>query len=536
MSLSRFDRLDPQWRRLSPRMLLIHPVREVGRALPALAGLLLAGSRGGFEWWPLLGLLIVMALSLLRWFTTRYRITAAQVQLRTGLFRRRTITTPIDRVRTVDITAHVLHRLLGLTRVAIGTGSSDRKREGLVLDGLGSTPAATLRADLLHRAGQPPLAPAAAGPPGWGASPAPGGAAPPAAYQPAEQLLARLDPSWLRFAPFTLSGVLSALAILGLGWRIVGQSGIQADQVSIVRSVSRHLEVTPVWLDAVQLGLGALVGVTLLSVGGYLLAFWNFRLTRHPGGSLHVSRGLITARATSIAERRLRGVELSQLLPLRAVGGARLLAVATGLRVGRGAERGGTLLLPAAPAERVRQVAAAVLNVAGLPVRPALRRHGPAARRRRYLRSVAPAMAVALALLGGWLAGGLPGWLPVLGVLLAALAVPLAEDRFTGLGHALVGPYLISRLGSFNRRQVLLRRDGIIGWNIRQSFFQRRAGLATLTATTAAGRQAYPIVDLDADAALRLAAAALPGLLDDFLTTSAGSDRSQPPAIRTRPE
>ena len=132
-------------------MLLIHPVREVGRAIPALAGLLIAGSRGGHEWWSLLGLAIVVTASVLRWFTTRYLITGEQVQLRTGLLRRRTVSTPIDRVRTVDVTAHILHRLLGLARVAIGTGTSDRKRESLVLDGLSAEAAAALRTELLHR-------------------------------------------------------------------------------------------------------------------------------------------------------------------------------------------------------------------------------------------------------------------------------------------------------------------------------------------------------------------------------------------------
>jgi putative membrane protein len=493
------DETGAHWRRLSSRMLLIHPVREVGRALPALAGLLVAGSSSGHHWWSLLALALVMALSLLRWFTTRYRIGPEQVQLRTGLFRRRTITTPLDRVRTVDVTAHVLHRALGLARVAIGTGTSDRKREGLVLDGLGTAAAAALRSELLHRANDPAGQPSAE---------VPGRPA-------AEQLLARLDPSWVRYAPFTLSGVVTALAVLGLGWRIISQADIQADRLSVVRSASRHLRDTPLWLDVLQATVAALICVTLLAMAGYLLAFWNFRLSRHPGGSLHVSRGLITTRATSIAEHRLRGIELSQLLPLRAVGGARLLAVATGLRVGRGAERGGTLLMPACPVGQARRVAAAVLT--DLPVKPVLHRHGPAARRRRHLRSAAPAGIAALALLGWWWAGGLPGWLPMLGLLLLVLAIALAEDRFAGLAHTLAGRYLITRSGSLNRRQVLLQADGIIGWNIRQSFFQRRSGLATLTATTAAGRQAYSIVDVAAGPALALAAATLPGLLDDLL-------------------
>ncbi|HET6211115.1 MAG TPA: hypothetical protein VFD94_12060, partial [Jatrophihabitans sp.] len=74
---------DAQWRRLSPRMLLIHPIREVGRAIPALVGILFASSSSGHDWWSAAALAVIVGLSLLRWFTTRYQITPEQVQLRT---------------------------------------------------------------------------------------------------------------------------------------------------------------------------------------------------------------------------------------------------------------------------------------------------------------------------------------------------------------------------------------------------------------------------------------------------------------------
>jgi len=53
--------------------------------------------------------------------------------------------------------------------------------------------------------------------------------------------------------------------------------------------------------------------------------------------------------------------------------------------------------------------------------------------------------------------------------------------------------------------------------NLRQTFFQRRAGLATLIATTAAGRQRYAVTDLPLPMAVSLGNLALPGLLGDFL-------------------
>ena len=42
----------------------------------------------------------------------------------------------------------------------------------------------------------------------------------------------------------------------------------------------------------------------------------------------------------------------------------------------------------------------------------------------------------------------------------------------------------------------MLVREGVIGWNLRQSLFQRRAGVVTLEATTAGGRQRYPLPDV----------------------------------------
>jgi putative membrane protein len=492
------------WRRLSSRMLLIHPIREVGRTAPGLIAILFAGSSGGhFHWWSLIAVVLVIAFSILHWFTTRYQITAEQVQLRSGLFRRRTITTPADRVRTVDVTAHALHRALGLARVSIGTGISDRKRDGLVLDGLTADEAGRLRAELLHRAGAPIAQ--------W----TPAGT--PAVASPLEEQVASLDPSWLRYAPFTLSGAVTALAILGFAWRIVDQAHVNAGNVSAIRSTADQLRDHPVWLDIAEVTAGVLIVIALLSVLGYLLSFWNFKLTRHPGGTLHVSRGLITTRATSIEERRLRGIEVSELLPLRLVGGARLIAIATGLRVGRGSERGGTLLLPPCPLPEAQRVAGAVLPGSDRLVIAPVHGHGAIARRRRLVRALGPALAGFLAFVLLWWAGAVPGWLAVLSVLLPVLALPLALDRYRSLGHALAGGYLISQFGSLTRRRVLLHTDGVIGWNLRESFFQRRMGVLTLTATTAAGRQGYRITDLDVASALGLADAALPELLTEFL-------------------
>jgi putative membrane protein len=529
VSLTGVER-DVSWRRLSARMLLIHPVQALGRYVPALLALVLLGRslEDGQWWWGPVGVVAVIALSVLRWATTRYRITPEQVQLRTGLLHRRTTATPLDRVRTVDVTASVLHRVLGLAKVDIGTGSQ-QLYSGLSLDSLPAAAAAALRAELLHRSAVASVdAPAAVAFGGGteGDAIAPGIDDTTDATRDAtkdDTELARLDLRWVRFAPFTMSGVLGAAAILGVGSRLLDQFDIKPDEVGAVNGALDYLQRTPIWLDVVQGLVAFVVFVVALSIGGYVLTYWGFRLSRHAQGTLHITRGLLTTRATSIEERRLRGVELSEPLLLRAVHAARLNGIATGLK-GRGGDdaAGSSLLLPPAPRTVARDVAARILmNPAPLDVQ--LTAHGPAARRRCFVRTLLAAFdLVTIAGVAIWF--GAPKWLWLPAIATIPVAAMLAADRYRSLGHALVGGYLVARQGSPNRRRAVLECDGIIGWNLGQTFFQRRAGLASLTATTAAGGQGYTVVDVPLPIALSLGSRALPGLLDEFLEPGPAPD------------
>ncbi|MDT4989193.1 MAG: putative rane protein [Micromonosporaceae bacterium] len=490
-------------------MLLVHPIQEIPRAIPAIFGAFVAGSSSGHNWWGLLSLVIVMAAGVLRWFTTTYRITPDAVQVRRGLIRRRELSVPRDRVRTVDVTAHLMHRIVGLTRVTVGTGRSDRKNDGVRLDGLTTTEAARLREELLHRR------PVPAG------SPAPGGAGTsPVASETPPIELARLRPAWIGYGPFTLSGFVTVGIIAAFAWRAVNEAHIDPTRFGPLLAITNHLRHVSIGLAVAQVVAACLIFVAVASTVGYVLAFWGFRLTRHSAGTVHVTRGLITSRATTIEERRLRGVELSEPLLLRWAGGARTIAIATGLRVGRGAERGGSLLFPPGPRAEAARVAGAVLRDHE-PVTASLVGHGTRARRRRYTRALAGAVVVVAVLSVVDRVTGGPAWAWEVALLALPVSIALAADRYRSLGHALVDGWLVARRGSVVRRRIMLGTDGIIGWNLAQSFFQRRAGLATLTATTAAGRQGYAVPDVGLPEALRLADAAKPGLLTPFLVGTA---------------
>ncbi|MBP8881810.1 MAG: hypothetical protein KBG77_11960, partial [Dermatophilaceae bacterium] len=86
------------FRRLDARMLLVHPVQEAVRFLPALVALFVTGrSSDRSPLWDLGALVVVIVLGMSRWFTTRYRISGGQIELRSGLFTRKVLATPADR-------------------------------------------------------------------------------------------------------------------------------------------------------------------------------------------------------------------------------------------------------------------------------------------------------------------------------------------------------------------------------------------------------------------------------------------------------
>ena len=141
------------------------------------------------------GVAIPIALGLMRYLTTSFRINGGRIELQRGLLNRHVLSTPVDRVRTVDLTSSLIHRLLGLTKVRIGTGTASTSDEDRIdLDGLPLDRARALRAELLRTSTADDEV---------------------AAEQAPERDVVTFDPAWVRFAPLTGSGVVIGAAALG---------------------------------------------------------------------------------------------------------------------------------------------------------------------------------------------------------------------------------------------------------------------------------------------------------------------------------
>lgn len=502
-----------EWRRVDIRTILVKPFNEILSFIPLLIGVLALGQHSGHRIWYGLGVIVLLlGRGLLHWITTRYRVTEEQVEVHTGLVFRRKLSTRRERIRTVESTAKFGHRLFGVTSVRIGTGQHDQKnRRGMmVLDAVTSAEADRLRRELLRRntsarsaAGSAVDASSDSAGADAGATEAPG------------EVLAALDWRWLRYAPLTLSGLFAVVAVLGIVWRSLNELDIDVSRIGALRDGVHWFERSNITAVIVVFAVVILVIIVFGSMVVYVLKFSGYRLTREADDTLHVRRGLLTTSAVTIEEARLRGVAVREPLLLRLGHGARLSAVATGLQTRNESH----LLMPPGPVKEAHRLASDVLRVTDTvsPTEVPLVRHSVEALRRRLVRALVPTLVLVLAL---WLAHRFADWpnaLWVIACALPVLSVPLAINRYRNLGHVLTPKYLVSRSGSFDRHTVALQRDGIIGWKVRRSFFQRRVGLVTLAATTSAGRGAYHVLDVSETDGLRLAEDAVPGLLAPFL-------------------
>lgn len=491
------------WERLHPATLKVTALTMVGVAVaagvPTALGIASGTSLAVALAWVLPGAVLlvgaVTGADLLRLRHARYRITATRLEFESGIVFRTRRSLARERIRSVDLSAHPLLRVFGLVRVKVGTGETgsgegSATEQTIDLDSVSRAAGDRLRTELLRR-----------------------GAATDDGRLDGERL-ATWQPAWIRFAPLSFVTPLLAASLVGAIFQVAEWFGRGGLPVQITRDLVDRFGAWPV------LGAGVALFVLAGALGSVALhgeAWWNHRLDREPGGTLRVQRGLLVSRSLSLEEKRIRGIEVVEPLGFRSAGGARLDVVAIGLK---SQESGSdlTTLLPPAPKDVVLMAARTVIGPIGDgTVAP----HPRTARARRLRWATAAALGLLVAVVTVQVLWSPPVFWAAVLTLVAAVAAGwafwAALDAYASLGHTLDDRYLVARRGTVRRATVHLQRDGIIGYRIRQSLFQRRLGLLTVDATTAAGRGHYPTVDADEHEGLDFAADAVPGLLEPFL-------------------
>ena len=479
-----------EWQRLDPRMLLVHPIRELVRFLPAL-----------------------VAPARRRYGVRRPAVAAAR---RRGADRARGPALPHDPLPDRRRPRRAAPRPAQPARPSTPARPGPHRRPHRLGRSTGARPdhAAHRHRHRLRRRRRPRPRRAAgrAGPraarrpaprraPRPRAGPPDGERPPPVA--PALEPVVAFDPRWLRFAPFTGTG----LVVIAAAARRRQPAARLLRRVGRPRRLREPAACRP-WSLVVARRRS---GCSWCCSWSRCSATWSpTAATASPAqaGAWHVRRGLLTTRETSIDEDRLAGVRSASRWPCGWPAGGTCRRSSPASTAARPAARCWCRRADADVAPRGRASAARHRRPGR---RGAGRRTGRAAARRRWTRALLPAAGRSSASPSPpWRRRG-PGGCWCRPLLAAPSRPRLAPDRAAGLGHALVDGHLVARSGSLVRRREVLGVDHVIGWNLRATWFQRRAGLTTLVATTAGGGGSVGLLDVPEAEAVRVADRRSPG-------------------------
>lgn len=554
------------WVRLTPLTVGAAAIRSLLPFTPVLFGMIVFSGSGQSEGIFSLGFLTIILVFLVgaqvvRWWRTTYRLTDERLELRTGLLVTSHRSIPRDRVRRVDLTTPLFHRVLGISVVTIGTGeSASSEAESLTLDALPSMEAAQLRDALL----EPQLHDQVADPtpgvidtadidapgsyghneflqPGvkgdtpqtqFGATTTQTQAAP--SSHRSMRTLAKFSWAWAPYGLFSAMTLWLPFLILGGLYQIINSWTTESVTTDLVEQSGNFVSNTAVITLVIVVGVGAIIIGTVGSLVTYFINWFGFVLMKDRANVLHSERGLFTRYSRTFDLSRVRGIAWTQTVPLRYLRGGRLHIIAQGLS-GTDGDTGPRVdsLLPAAPTVAASPV---VIDLCGFDaLRLPLIAHPVGALRRRQVRALATS---AVAIAGAaviWQFTDFTAVAWAAGISVPVIAWVLAHAAYRGLGHTLTDTHLITRAGSWTRQTVALERKGIIGLSVQQTFFQRRRGLATLWAITAAGSGAYAVIDVSLQQAMSLAIRCDPAvtapismMLDTNAVSASASTRNSP--------
>jgi putative membrane protein len=317
-----------EWRRLHPltpllrgwRFLLLmaavvgqQGLRQSDGLNPVYVGLAIVAATG-----------VAVLVGVVAWRTTRYRLTATELQVDSGLLQRRSRRVPLARLQSVDVVRPVVARVLGLAELrleVVGGGSTEAP-----LAYLHEADAQQLRSLLLARAA---------------------GRVEAVGPTPTDNVLVAV-PTGTLVASVLLGFPLVVTALLLLAVIVI--AGLQAGAA------------VPILLGM----LPAYAGFMAVAVRR-VLAEYGFTVSESPDG-LRLRHGLLDTRSQTIPPGRVQSVRVLEPLLWRPWGWVRVEVDVAGYEAGRGEEQSATrALLPVAPRQLAEALVGRVLG-GGLPV------------------------------------------------------------------------------------------------------------------------------------------------------------------------
>ncbi len=476
--------------RLHPLTLVLGLITSLRRLIIPAIPILLFGNKFRWGGMGLFGLLLIgtVVTLLIRYFCFSYRIQGRELITREGLLERKERHIPLEQIHEIRIEQNVLHRVFDVVEAVIETAGAEGAEAKLSV--LSRAEAERLREAVAARSAAKKAATTT--------------------ETNAREVIRKLSVRDLVLHGLTSNHLLSALAVLGAIWAF-------ADDMlpdSIYQRLGKLLNTAAgemvrqglraaLLLLAIGLGAAMIVGL-IVSVIGSVVRFFNYTLTRN-GDELQRSYGLLTRRASSLPRHRIQVLKVEEGMIRRWFGLATLRADISGSKKEDSDDnKGRDVLLPIAwRAELETLLAVFFPNLAGAGGE--WKKVSPLAIRRGTRASIIVLLIVTTAI-----GVGIKSWWALTLLLLAPVLYWLNVKSYHVFGYALGSEYFRTRQGVFGRAThiVPIAKSQVIV--VRQSPFDRRFGLATLSVDTAG--QSYTggspsIANLPLDEAMQVARA-----------------------------
>lgn len=442
-----------EWHRLHPLTIL----KEIGSLAWALVAAFV------FDFGPLpievagtevVVAVAVFAYAVIRYLFTAYRITAQALELRRGVFVRSFQSMPRQRVQSVNVNTSLSGRFLGVTTVEVSAADAEDIRLAFV-----SEHAARQLRTVLEAAGSPQG---------------------PERSDVHRLHLAGMDPGSL---------VLFAL----------GESGLAAGAVAVSLAVVAVIGLGWTWAP---LAVFPVLWWPLLRTVG-LAGFESWV----EGDRVRVRAGILGRRESQAPLARIQTLQVSRPLVRRALGHETISVVTGDVAVSADNAVVSGIVAPLEPIGRWREIAQALIGRVAIG-ETHLHRSSRLTVRRSFVRGSLLAALLAAVLGTGTLVGVVPVSVPLLGVAAALVgAAAYARRRWRILGWAMDEHHLLVRRGVISRHLVVVPVHKVQDVTVRETFFQRRLGLATVEVDTAGAILAGSIraIDLEVGSAEELA-------------------------------
>lgn len=464
-------------RRLHVTYVLVRIMRIIRAAFPSAVGIGLAlraigvpGGGGTIAIGVAAVALLAVVVVVVEWHRTRYAVVDGSLRLRQGVLRRSERIVPRSRIAALDTSRGLLQRAFGLVSLKVQTAGGGKAAE-IELPTISFAEVERLR----HLLGHAPSERAAATIAAQTVEPDP---APAYAIDTRDLIVAALSGPQI--------GVVAVL---------IGSVASQLDDV-VPRSVRRSagdLVTESSGATLVLLALGLLLVAGIVAFVGTVLAYARFTVERD-ANRLRIRRGIVTDRTATVTLDRIHGVRVVEGLVRRRLGYAAVQVEVAGYR--REDEFTRTLV-PLVRRDRLEPLLRAL--VPDLTWSDAPLERPPARAHRRYW-TVPLGLGLVLAAIALVV---LPGPWRLLAVVAVALGAGLGERRWRGAGWRLADGTLTVRWQLLARTTLLMRVNRVQLVSTRATVWQRRAGLAGVSAALATRRRGI-VSHLDEDVAVGL--------------------------------